>query len=355
MASAANYHQTFNPQFDLLRDDDILMKNKTRTKIPLDLVTGATQGLKNDAAIVAAALADDFHSTLHVARERNLHLLHRQIPLAIGALFGAKRLTLMFQIIPPFWYAASKHSVLIPNQEFLNRSMFSRLRRCKEVWCKTRYAEELLKKENFPVRYIGFTGTDILQPETPIDYSKFIHVAGRSHLKGTRQLLKLWQQHPEWPELIVVTQQQAYQALVAPNIHFVPGYLSSHDLHTLMNTCGVHLCVSETEGFGHYISEALSVRAVVVTTNAPPMNELVSESFAVLVDALQSKDMGLGSAFQAIDDDLEKKIEQILSLPLAKMAAMGTRAREHFLRNALEFRSRITTSAHNALDLSRNN
>jgi hypothetical protein len=46
---------------------------------------------------------------------------------------------------------------------------------------------------------------------------------------------------------------------------------------------GVHLCVSEREGFGHYLNEARGAAAVVITTEHPPMNELVRPGVGVLV------------------------------------------------------------------------
>ena len=220
--------------------------------------------------------------------------------------------------------------------------MFGRLAHCREVWCKTHYAQSLLKRDGFVARYIGFTAKDILLPEIRTNYSRCIHVPGRSYLKGTRQLLSAWQRHPDWPELLVVTQQPAFLKLKAPNIRFITNYLSDHELHTIMNSCGIHLCPSETEGFGHYISEAISARAVVITTNASPMNELVLDTFAVLVDAEESGDMGIGVTFKVKDDDLERKLERTFELPDIKKITMGALAREHYVRNQQKFRQQIT-------------
>lgn len=38
----------------------------------------------------------------------------------------------------------------------------------------------------------------------------------------------------------------------------------------------IHVCASEREGFGHYINEARAAGALVVSTDHPPMNELIT-------------------------------------------------------------------------------
>jgi glycosyltransferase involved in cell wall biosynthesis len=38
----------------------------------------------------------------------------------------------------------------------------------------------------------------------------------------------------------------------------------------------VHICASEREGFGLYLDEARAVGAYIISTDHPPMNELVT-------------------------------------------------------------------------------
>src|SRR6202035_4154832 len=71
----------------------------------------------------------------------------------------------------------------------------------------------------------------------------------------------------------------------AANLTVHRGFLGDEALRALQNAHRFHLCLSEAEGWGHYIAEALSVGAVTFTCDAPPMNELVSAGRGVLVGA----------------------------------------------------------------------
>ena len=129
------------------------------------------------------------------------------------------------------------------------------------------------------------------------DFSQVLHVKGKSGLKHSRQVLECWATHPSWPLLTVVGDvpwgERETQAVInLTNVFITPrphppsepgGPPASEKLATfdelrlLLNGIGVHLCPSEREGFGHYLNEARAVSAYVVTTDHPPMNEMVSQ------------------------------------------------------------------------------
>ena len=67
-----------------------------------------------------------------------------------------------------------------------------------------------------------------------------------------------------------------------PNTKYIETRLSDKDLIELMNQCGIHICTSETEGFGHYINEAKSCQSIVISIDSKPMNELVNDNTALL-------------------------------------------------------------------------
>jgi hypothetical protein len=57
----------------------------------------------------------------------------------------------------------------------------------------------------------------------------------------------------------------------------------SGDTRQLQAGSGVHICISEREGFGHYINEARAAGALVVSTDHTPMSELVQDGASGLL------------------------------------------------------------------------
>jgi glycosyltransferase involved in cell wall biosynthesis len=67
------------------------------------------------------------------------------------------------------------------------------------------------------------------------------------------------------------------------NFKWINERLSLDEMSSLLQNKGVHVCPSLAEGFGHYLNEARASGALVITTDMPPMNELVRPEAGVLV------------------------------------------------------------------------
>ena len=131
---------------------------------------------------------------------------------------------------------------------------------------------------------------------------------GRSELKGTSTLLNVWLRHPEWPKLTVIGRHTYLRGYARPNIEVITEFLDGQRLRAEMNTTAVHLCPSETEGFGHYINEGLSTGALVITADAPPMNELVSSDTGLLVPHRAVQRQHFSERFLVDPDALEAAV-----------------------------------------------
>lgn len=289
-------------------------------------------GLEQDAALVARALEALGWSVKHHAPNDWRALLG----------WGAKAdAVIHLERAFPLWRRKARTHVLIPNQERFPERQVGRLRHMDRVLCKSRHAEAVFSKLHPNVEYIGFTSPDRGAPEASPDYRRFFHLAGRSTLKGTETVLRLWARHPEWPGLTLVQHPDNAPKQVPANVTLLDRHVAAAELKALQNACGIHLCPSLSEGWGHYIVEAMSCRAVTVTTDGPPMNELVRPDRGVLVAAARTEPRRLGMNFYVDEAALEQAIGRLIDLADAEKQRLGGEARRWFESNDAGFGGRL--------------
>lgn len=249
--------------------------------------------------------------------------------------------------VRPDWFALARVNLLVPNPEWLSARSQRYLGRFDGILCKTRYATELFAARGCRALHIGFRSTDCFAPEVPRELA-FLHLAGASRMKGTQRLLDLWQRHPEWPKLVVLQSPRTAIRLAEPvpaNIDHRIGYLADvREIRRLQNAHVFHLCPSETEGWGHYIAEAMSCKAVVITCDAPPMNELVTPERGALVKASKAGAFNLITLHRFDEAALEATIERLLAMPDDQREMLGERARAWFASNDASFAARLDTA-----------
>jgi hypothetical protein len=240
----------------------------------------------------------------------------------------------------PAWFSAGDENWLVPNQERFPRRHVGRLRRIDRVLAKSHHAQAIFAALGPRTDFLGFTSPDRFDPVVAKDWSGFFHLAGGSTLKGTEEVLALWARHPRWPTLTLVQKAENAPASVPANVRLLSGYLSDEELRALQNRCGLHLCPSRAEGWGHHIVEGLSVGAVVVTTDAPPMNELVRPDCGLLVPVSSQEPRHLGTSFHVDGEALRRTVEAVIAMPDAEKAAMGQAARQRYLEIDAGYRAR---------------
>jgi glycosyltransferase involved in cell wall biosynthesis len=255
---------------------------------------------------------------------------------------------LMLERIRPEFLRAARRNVLIPNPEYFRAKDLAELPSMDAVWVKTQHAERLFRELGATTHYIGFTSTDRLDAGVPRRRA-FFHGPGRSGNKGTQALLALWRKHPEWPALTVAWRRKHVDIGSVPaNVTLLRTHLSDVEYLRLQNEHRFHLCPSQTEGFGHYLVEAMSCRAIVVTLDAEPMNELVTPERGMLVPARAIGTQDLATCYGFAEADMEAAIERLLGMDEATVERMGESARAWYEHNHADFPTRLREAMHHA-------
>jgi Glycosyl transferases group 1 len=242
----------------------------------------------------------------------------------------------------------AKRNILIPNQEWFRTDGF--LAAIDEVWAKTRAAELIFADLGCSVRFLGWTGADRKLSGRPTPKTLgALHIAGPNEWKGTEAVLDVWSRHPHWPLLRVLRRNHDYighpipwlSREPCPNIQIISDRVDEETLRLMQNETAIHLCPSEAEGFGHVIVESMSVGALIITTDAPPMNEIITAANGLLVEAERSQAMRLGRRYFVSRDDLAEKIAQALTMGEQQRDSLGQAARAWFDANDSAFRARL--------------
>ncbi|KAG3077789.1 hypothetical protein PI124_g19781 [Phytophthora idaei] len=195
----------------------------------------------------------------------------------------------------------------------------------------------------------------------PKDFSniKFIHTAGTSSAKGTRELLECWIFVPGLPQLDVYIDDKPFNLLFKEklkmylkfsrspvNVHV--GLVERSKFTKLTADTTFFMCPSVSEGYGHYINQARAAGAVVVTTDLSPMNELITANetgFLIPVERRKHSKMLMGGAYRGehglrdVDglvatfrgpNVCEVVREMVASTTTEQRAAMGANARRAY-------------------------
>ena len=177
----------------------------------------------------------------------------------------------------------------------------------------------------------------------------WLHVGGASPTKGTAVVVRTWEEHPHWPVVTIVASGDWRPSDVPPNVRYMKHRLSARALRRLQNASAVHLCPSQAEGYGHTIVEAMCCHAIVVTTDAPPMNELVDETRGVLVGTTQGERRCLVRDRPTSPSLLARGVERVLAMQPEECDRLRRTARTWYEENARGFPNRLHSALQSVL------
>jgi glycosyltransferase involved in cell wall biosynthesis len=190
------------------------------------------------------------------------------------------------------------------------------------------------------IELTGWTSEDVADAHFCLgekDYGQFLHVRGVSMQKQTEIVMEAWASHPEFPPLTVVLRffggfELSQPLRYANNVSIHLRNMPELELRRMQNRIGLHLSPSNREGFGHSLNEARACSSVLVTTDGPPMNELVSHGEnGLLVSPSKITRVGYSSHFDITSEGLAEQVDALLSMSAHRRRDMGRLSRKKYL------------------------
>lgn len=205
-----------------------------------------------------------------------------------------------------------------------------------QLWAKSDEAYDIFIRSGFrKTSYkTGFVSRDMYIPGVE-KQERCLHLKGHSDLKNTQAVLEAWRRHPSLPPLTIISNNPIDRI---PNGVTVLSHVPTDELARLMNESYIHLCPSRTEGWGHYITEGLSTGAMVVATNASPMNEHVSSKWGMLVEPRGKIPRGLVHEWDVHPDAIAEAIFAAMRLSQEERELRSALARDHVAYRNRQFK-----------------
>ena len=287
----------------------------------------------------------------------------------------------------------AKKSYIFINQEYISDWDIEQIKSGVIIpLCKTKASMQTLAKLGVKtLQFVGFGNNKKFEYIDKIEKlpNLFIHIVGASPLKGTQTVIATWLTKNINETLIITGYNQSggntklfnYWKLLKPKLKDLPEpvlkkwaewkeltnttthmpqfenkgsvyfynitMLDINVIRFLQSVADVHLCPSLIEGWGQYIDEGRRAKSVVVTMDAPPMNELIKDNeTGILVKAYNGPKMRellpygwsqyfstsifynkfLYGTFKTTPNDLYHTINRILSMTPEQKRHLGENA-----------------------------
>ncbi|ETV91625.1 hypothetical protein H310_13875 [Aphanomyces invadans] len=187
------------------------------------------------------------------------------------------------------------------------------------------------------------------------DTLRIFHANGHSWQKNTPKILDCWNERPDLPMLHVYSKDELsnqtywthFGSKQPENLEYHLGEdIDPAEFGKLMAEASVILCPSTMEGFGHYINQARAAGALVLTTNASPMNEFVDATSGILIEASERPTngkvlMGNGTEWNIEPRAICAGMDEILAMTPRERQSMAEEGRRRYFDQLRFFRTQM--------------
>lgn len=242
---------------------------------------GKNTGVSQDVSILHGLVA---HVLGKDAEVRHIRHQSPQCPQA--------EVNFFIEVINPALFEYAGRNIWIPNQEWTYKTWEPYSRMVDEIWVKTLEAAQVFSQwvPAEKIRYVGWTSVDkgypTLGSKNP---NKGIVTVGKNVWRHPKPVLQAYSrilaQKPEvfetLPHLTIVHTPEHVPVGDIPEelkskITLKSALISDEEYTALLQSCGLVVCTSSAEGFGHAVNEALSSGCIPILSSIKPFREMTN-------------------------------------------------------------------------------
>jgi hypothetical protein len=237
---------------------------------------GQNTGLNQDTFILRGILTGIFDKDISIACVPHVYPHCEEADVNI-----------FLEVINPSLFSYARKNVLIPNIEWTYRNWVPYLDMVDEIWAKTKEAEDVLAKlTKTPIRQIGWTSIDKgWDTSMKKNYHKAFIPVGKNIYRHPRPILQAYMRikennptlYEKLPTLYIVYWANHLQVTVPESIQekvvVKAEVMKDKEYDELLKECGLCICTSLVEGFGHAVNEAMSVGCNLILSPIRPFVE----------------------------------------------------------------------------------
>lgn len=284
---------------------------------------GSHTGLSQDVALMRGMLAAVFDKDVQI----------RGVPHVFPHCEEAE-VNIFLEVINPSLFAYARKNIWIPNLEWCYKTWEPYMHMVDEIWVKTREAEERLLSLNIPCKYIGWTSIDKVFAER-VNFTKAFVPVGKNIFRNPRPIfqayLKISQESEELynklPALYIPYNPKHIQINVPPTITdkvvLIERDMKESEYDEILKECGVCICMSAVEGFGHAVNECMSVGMNLILSPIRPFKEDLTSGEGLFADVLESVDQPdcFGTLVDVTSDSIVQCLKTYISTPFKEKRA----------------------------------
>lgn len=303
----------------------------------------------------------------HTGVSQDTHVLHGMIAHVLGKETEIRHVphyypqcpqaevNVFIEVITPSLLTYAAKNIWIPNHEWTRQTWQPYASMVDEVWVKTHEGEKIFREtwglEN--VRYIGWTSIDKVQPEKK-NYSKAIVPTGKNMWRNPKPIIqaymRIFQQDPSGyrnlPELHIVYSPK--QVRIPPLPEYLSDKIKLHaellpeaEYDALLQECGLCICMSAAEGFGHAINEAMSTGSVLMLSPIDAFRELTDNAIWVSNSKVTPHPECLGNLEDVDVSSLVESLHMYNAAHIVWRQSMGNFARAEYEKRHAAFVARM--------------